>query len=587
MLECSVPFRSVPFRSVRKLCSYIRGWRGVTLAIYLWLILMSYAIVHIDVHSKIPRKNLYIISVIEVVFAIAFYAAPKLLKHAEKITLASETLTQSEQKKFFLKTFIFTFLEFFAMYLLFYPGSFGGDNVSQYAQAVGAHGYNDHHPVLHTLFTFTLPLRLTGGWVGSIVLFQIILFSLSLAYMGVTVAEFGNRLYAKNFLLYIMLNPFTLYIGINPLKDSSLAIAAMVLMCFALRTYYTNGAWIKNWKNAAMFVIILTAATIFRHNAILFTLPLMLTMSFYVSKRKLICMIACVASMIYLVRYPLYNWLDVDRSMENRQIEMLGFPMTIIGNSVKEAHEKLDEEVLEFAYTIAPQDVWEDSFELYSGFNSTKGGSGHKNLDEETRKRFFVIDIYAIERAGWRKILNLTARCFAEAPLAALRGACVLINSANGILGHLQAVFAFLIQQEATTEHGVDLHHSKFLKLKFLPPLIKISFLSDFNTVKMHLSLDDDITLQAIVFIMLNGVMVIFKHIFQNLGLINLAIVTFILAKLNFKTSDGWKKFTLALPILLHNWGTTLFLTGLDLRYFYLSFLVLPSVLLILIKDKN
>lgn len=548
---------------------------------------MAYAIVHVDVHSKIPRKTLYIISVIEVVFAIAIYAAPKLLKHAEKITLASESLTQSERKKFFIKTFIFTFLEFFVMYLLYYPGSIGWDNVVQYAQAVGAHGYNDHHPVFHTLFAFTLPLRLTGGWVGSIVLFQIILFSLSLAYMGVTVAEIGNRRYAKKFLIYIMLNPFTLYMGISPLKDSSLAIAAMILMCFALRTYYTNGAWIQNWKNTMIFIIILTAATIFRHNAILFTLPLMLAMSFYVSKRKLICMIACVASMIYLVRYPLYNWLDVDRSMNNRQIEMLGFPMTIIGNAVKEAHEKLDDEVLEFAYTIAPQDVWEDSFELYQGFNSTKGGSRHIKLDEETRKRFSVIDVYAIERAGWKKILNLTARCFAEAPLAALRGACVLINSANGIFGHSNAVFTFLIQQEVAIREGVELHHAEFLKLKFLTPLVKNSFLANYNTVKMHLSLEDDITLQALVFIVLNGVMVIFKHIFQNLGLINLAIVIFILAKLNFETSDGWKKFTLALPILLHNWGTTLFLTGPGPRYFYLSFLVLPTVILILIKGKN
>ena len=267
---------------------------------------------------------------------------------------------------------------------------------------------------------------------------------------------------------------------------------------------------------------------------------------------------------------------------------MLGFPMTVIGNAVKEAHEKLDDEVLEFAYTVAPQDVWEDVFELRQGFNSVKfGWKGNLKFSDEEKERFSrLINVPAIEHAGWKKILKITAKCFAEAPLESLCGACFLINAANGFLGFHNAGVSLSINREIADNVGVELKHIKFCKLKFLTPVIKNSFLMRFNLVKNFFANDDDVTLQMLISIALTVVMVAFKYIFQNFGLINLMIIVFILAKVNFKTVYGWKKFALALPVLLHNFGTTLFLTGPDVRYFYLSFLVLPSVILILVKDE-
>ena len=182
--------------------------------------------------------------------------------------------------------------------------------------------------------------------------------------------------------------------------------------------------------------------------------------------------------------------------------------------------------------------------------------------------------------------MKITAKCFAEAPLESLCGACSLINAANGFLGFHNAGVSLSINREIADNVGVELKHIKFCKLKFLTPVIKNSFLMRFNLVKNFFANDDDVTLQMLISIALTVVMVAFKYIFQNFGLINLMIIVFILAKVNFKTVYGWKKFALALPVLLHNFGTTLFLTGPDVRYFYLSFLVLPSVILILVKDE-
>ena len=55
------------------------------------------------------------------------------------------------------------------------PGGFDGDPGTQLRQALSGQ-YNDYLPVVHTLLAFRLPLTLTGGWIPSVILFQILLF---------------------------------------------------------------------------------------------------------------------------------------------------------------------------------------------------------------------------------------------------------------------------------------------------------------------------------------------------------------------------------------------------------------------------
>ena len=382
---------------MKKFLAYLKGWRGIALITYMWLAAMAWVIVYVDVTSAELKRRFYIISIAEVVLLAMIYVCPKLLGWTERLNVLPEPeeLSPKEKHKIFLKSWLVSFACFFVMYLIFYPGGLNPDNVGQYAQAMGYSGYGDHHPVFQTLFAFTLPLKLTGGWFGSVNLFQLIIFSLALAYMSLVLAEYGGRKYAKYSFLYVLLNPMTLNMSIIPVKDTSFAIAALLLMIFALRTYFTSGKWLKNIPHAIIFLIVLTACTVFRHNAILFTLPMLFAVSVFIRKRYELLMLTCFALMVYAVRFPLYQSLNVNYP-KDRNIEILSLPMCVIGNAVKECHEQLDKDVLDFAYSVAPQELWDSTFDLYSGYVSIKFGGGNNR---------------AIEQAGIQKVLTLMFRC--------------------------------------------------------------------------------------------------------------------------------------------------------------------------------
>ena len=83
---------------------------------------------------------------------------------------------------------IFSFEILFTRYLTYAQGAFSPDSIDQLGQVISGK-YNDHHPVLQTLFAFALPLKVTGK-VEAIVIFQIIEFSGIFAYLAYTFLEF-------------------------------------------------------------------------------------------------------------------------------------------------------------------------------------------------------------------------------------------------------------------------------------------------------------------------------------------------------------------------------------------------------------
>ena len=108
-------------------------------------------------------------------------------------------------------------------YLMYYPGWFSGDSEWQLRQALSGE-YNDWHPVLQTIITFTLPLKLTGGWKGSVVLFQITEYALVLSYLCMTFLKYGNRRYAITSFVLIAFSPLTGAMVKQPRKDVTFTI---------------------------------------------------------------------------------------------------------------------------------------------------------------------------------------------------------------------------------------------------------------------------------------------------------------------------------------------------------------------------
>lgn len=302
---------------------------------------------------------------------------------------------------------LFFFLSFSSMavwYIKYYPGWFSGDSLNQLNQALSGN-YNDWHPVLQTIITFTFPLTVSKGWQGSIILFQIIEYSLILAYMAKTIQKFGGNLFAFIALLFVILNPVTGAIAKQPWKDVTFAMFCVLLLTYSIHIICDQN-WIHHPVNVILFCLVSVVASLMRHNGVLFTVPLVAIILWNIDSKKLLFSLICgIIILFILIKCCLYSALGVSNP-GNRKVETLGLPMTIIGNVVKESPDKLDSETLSFAYSIAPPEIWQEYY-LCGDFNNIKFNA--------------PINTQPIEDAGYLKVLDYALRCFKASPKVAFK----------------------------------------------------------------------------------------------------------------------------------------------------------------------
>ena len=240
------------------------------------------------------------------------------------------------------------------------PGGLDGDPVTQLRQALSGE-YNDLHPVLHTLLVFTLPLKLTGGWAPSIVLCQIVVFSAALTFMCETVRRYGDTLWAFLVLAVNLANAFNQGMLMFPFKDETFGICAMVTACLNVRILFSKGEWLRKPLHLIFFAVMLALTSIVRHNGIIFALFCALGAFLCVPRKRGLAVLGAAAALFLCVKGPLYALLKVEYP-STRSNQILGLPMSTMGGAVKYAPEKLDQETLDFAYAVAPKELWESDY---------------------------------------------------------------------------------------------------------------------------------------------------------------------------------------------------------------------------------
>ena len=530
---------------MKRFYSYFEGWRGIVLMLYLWLILMGYALLYISVPSnetmnKLSTESLnffYMGSVAEFLLLLTAFISPLLIRFSRKITIKPEELTEHPTHANFWRFFFIELAILLVYYAAFYPGGFSPDTISQYSQAIGRSKYNDAHPALETLLMVTLPLKLSGGWIGAPALFHVFVAAFSIAYASSTAMKYGEIKYALCFFWYTALNPAvglgTAYVAY---KDMSFALANMLLMSFAVHIYFTRGCWLKKFSRIIVLAFTLTCATIFRHNGILFTLPLLIGILFCAGKKNSRILLLCVCALIFAVKVPLYSYLDVQKP-GSRHIETLGFVMTITGDAVKYTPERIDSEVRDFIYAYADKETWES---INMGPGMTFGFIKHKMLNRNSN---------IIEETERIKAIKFMLHCIVRSPYVCLRSFIGLTDLVWGIAG---------FEPQRINMHSKE--NNVGLEMKGIPFLRKILILYDYGT------------------------RVLLKHVYSHIGVLMLVLLIVLLAKLKFDRPQDWKKFGLVIPMFIHNYGTMLFLTHNDFRYFFCSYFVVPLMLLILLR---
>ena len=507
---------------------------SVLLAGYLFFVWSSF--IYLNRSSKTIGLIVFLIAAL----ILSLIVSSKIVTAIKKVEIKCNDSTKLKKGIVFFCFFAMTFCVMLLLYWAFFPGSYPAiDVIWQYEQVIN-NSYNDWHPFWHTIVFFTFPVKLTGK-LSSVVLFQMIYFSLIMGYFGMVIYKHSNLKIALISVSYIILNPFTGWMLIFPTKDVGFAIAACLSTIMVVEAYFSK-EWANKWWRLVLLGIVLANATLFRHNGILFTFMLLIALPFILEKKQALTVIATFILFVFIVRIPVYNALNVEKPKE-RVTEVSGLPLTIMGNVVKEVPEKLDEETLNFAYSIAPKKDWED-FYVCGSFNDLK-------FQGFEPPRF---NKNVIEEAGVAKMLSIMVKCFIRAPEESLRAFFAL----TGIVYNLERIdgdWNWAIMEYGRINHNITYGGNVQLAsiLKNYKKLIYITILKYFRVI----------------------------------GIALLFITIVIVSKSNFKSFEDWKRIMICLPIYTYDFGTMLLLSGNDARFFYSTLLVAPLIGLIMLRERK
>jgi len=496
------------------------------MSLYLFIVLFSHVFI-VKSPNPLPLARSFVFT-----GAFSLFLSPFLLKASKKLSF--EDLSRAEEKTESLKWFWIVSLLIFMLllipYMIYYPSRITADCAEQYEQAV-SNSYSDWHPFFHTLFAYKLPLFLTGGWDGSILLFQILLLSLAIAHAAQTLAMHAGKRIALFALLFYLINPNTLNLTMFPWKDIAFAIGALLTASCSIRIYFTKGEWIRRIPNLILLTITLAFTSLFRHNAILFTLPAVFALVFLIPKKQAVSLILGFLILFGGIKYPLSSTLHVEQP-GSRQTEMLGVPMNIISSVYVHTPEKVDQETLEFVSKIAPREKWERNY-IDGIYNGMKWDTTVNNS--------------IIEEYGAKRILKMTASCFIRSPFQALKAFFYITDP------------AYTITDDVSTGVRVDPSENGGISAVLGRINYYLSYLLD----------------------------AVFSKITHFSGTMLLILVIAILSKYRITCAGFWKTVLFILPVFAYNFGSMLLLySRLDaVRFFYYTFLVTPLYLTLFFRD--
>lgn len=479
--------------------------------------------------ESIPARIIFIITCLFVYF-LSFLVSNYLLKKIQKINIPqTKKIDKKNRIIIFFIFFATTLLVSIIWFLAYNPGGFSNDSLDQYNQAI-TNNYSDWHPVIHTLIFFKIPISIFQT-PSSIVLCQIIIFCLAVSYSLVTIHEYAGKKWSIASAIFILANPLSMSILMYPWKDAALGIFGLLIVTISLKIYLTKGHWANSNIHIIFLAVLLCLASLVRHNAILFSIPLIIALFFFMKPSQWIKLVAITALSIFLIKVPLYSSLKVAQP-ENRTTETMGAPLAIIGNVVKTAPDVMDEELANFAYSIAPESMWEEKYNT-GDFNSIKWSS----------------NLQPIEEAGVFNVAKYTIKAIVKSPIVSLDAFFKLTQVVYDVEKNDQIYYI----TPKVDDNDLSIEEGGI-------PILK-------STLKAYRKIVDNTILRY----------------FTAIGSVILIMIICILGKNNWK-KGGWKKILLCSPILIYDFGTMLFLTSPEVRFFYINFLVCPIIILLTIK---
>lgn len=512
-----------------RIWTYIGGVNGLLLILYSVFVFSSGLILYKQISFAV-----FVIGVL-LITALSILLCPKLLHF-----LSGMCITVRDQhpinkvhiiKRILIGVLFFSipFVVFLIYYLAYYPGGYDTDCINQYYQMY-YNDYNDWHPVIQTLLTYKLPFVISRGWVGSIVLFQILFFSSVLGYSFNILRKYTNTVFSLVSMMLVLLNPQIGNMVMFPFKDIFFSGCCLLLLTFSFEVCFSKGLWMKKTRNIFIYVLAASLATLSRHNALLFTIPLILATFLYISKKRVIAIALCVVLLCLFIKYPFYSTIGI-KNPDNRLVEVTGVPMTIIGAAITYTPDAVDDETKEFAYAFSPKEVWDEKY-YYGGYNAVK-------WDDRT-------NVKVVEEYGIINVISMMLRCINVSPKETLISFLKLTDSSYTLTDKYYSLVepyvypnVYNIQQQGNESIRTVLKCYGSFAAKFFP------------------------------------------HLFMFLGSMHYLLIASVLSKFKLNCLKNWRIILFVIPVFLYNYITTLLLsTYYDaMRFFLYTFILMPILL--------
>lgn len=423
--------------------------------------------------------------------------------------------------------------------MAYYPGGFYVDNIFQLSQAY--YGYFDNwHPVLHTWTFFWIPWQIFHHPAG-IVLFQILLFSLAVGYLYRVLCRRGCPMwFLVGSWLFLILNYHTMSIMVSPLKDSALSIVSLVIFTQVIEIYETQGQWLKKRLHFLAFTAACFMATEFRHNAILLTAPLYVILFIFQKKARKTVLLSGVLVLlgVWFMNGPLMLWERVCPP-SNRQMEVLGLPLTILSSVYMKDRSALSPEAIRFLDSLATQQEWDTIFQ-FGSFNTIKFSSSLPLADR-------------VEGEGAKAILQYTAEAIRTSPIWSEKAFITLTRQVWDPLANVGGC--------------------------------AMPFCSDIVVDGVGVTMEGNEALARILENWGETTDSLFLYLFtKNVGM--MILIALFAAVTNVGRGKLGRAFMI-FPMLIYDLGTMFLLTGLDFRFFHFNFVIIIPLLYLILSGRK
>lgn len=477
------------------------------------------------------------------------------VRYIGKVTVKSEDTSpkKCEIKKLAIKIFAISFGIMLVCYYSRFPGIYFMDSVYQLNEVMTGN-YDDWHPLLHTLLVYGLPMKIGGLWL--IELLQIVFYCLALAYMICTLRWYGcpGKL-CWGIFIYLMLQPDTTYIMLFPMKDCTFAILTMLLVTQYVHIVCTKGKWLGKNRNIALLIITTIVCTIIRHNAILFTLPLLCAVLYFACterRRSFIYAIAVIAG-ILIIKLPFYGLFHMQPN-EDRVTETMGLPIVMMGNVLTTTPELMDAEAVDFMYEVREQEIWEEFYKT-GDWNVVKCYDGGADFD-------------VIENAGRSKILGYMLDTLLRCPDESMKA----FNSVTGMVWQIDGKMNWMYSMQrydSNYKGGVYDNTDATDELeKYDIELPLADYIAE--SFKTYREVVDASVL---------------KYVFSYVGILNLVMLITCFGKI--KCARDLKRLFHILPIMAYSYGTALLLSAYDWRFFFYTYGCFFGVMYLLLRESD